>query len=65
LLKKKRRKFTAEFKDEAVKLALEQGYTISETARSLLLFILFWRSFWRIILTSCRCFLYSNLSVRV
>jgi len=28
-MKKKRRKFTDEFKDEAVKLVLEQGYQIS------------------------------------
>lgn len=34
-MKKKRRKFTDEFKDEAVKLVLEQGYPISEAARNL------------------------------
>jgi len=34
-MKKKRRKFTDEFKDEAVKLVLEQGYQISEAARNL------------------------------
>ena len=34
-MKKKRRKFTDEFKDEAVKLVLEQGYAISEAARNL------------------------------
>jgi len=34
-MKKKRRKFTNEFKDEAVKLVLEQGYGISEAARNL------------------------------
>ena len=34
-MKKKRRKFTQEFKDEAVKLVLEQGYRISEAARNL------------------------------
>lgn len=34
-MKKKRRKFTDEFKDEAVKLVLKQGYGISEAARNL------------------------------
>ena len=34
-MKKKRRKFTDEFKDEAVKLVLEHGYGISEAARNL------------------------------
>lgn len=34
-MKRKRRKFTDEFKDEAVKLGLEQGYPISEAARNL------------------------------
>ena len=34
-MKKKRRKFTDEFKDEAVKLVLDQGYQISEAARNL------------------------------
>jgi transposase len=34
-MKKKRRKYTQEFKDEAVKLITEQGYQISEAARNL------------------------------
>ena len=34
-MKKKRRKFTKEFKEEAVKLVLEQGYQISEASRNL------------------------------
>ena len=34
-MKKKRRKFTDEFKDEAVKLVLEQRYGISEAAKNL------------------------------
>ena len=34
-MKKKRRKFTNEFKEEAVKLVLEEGYPISEAARNL------------------------------
>ena len=34
-MKKKRRKFTEEFKTEAVKLILEQGHSISEAARNL------------------------------
>ena len=34
-MKKKRRKFTQEFKAEAVKLILEQGYQISEASRNL------------------------------
>ena len=34
-MKRKRRKFTQEFKAEAVKLILEQGYQISEAARNL------------------------------
>lgn len=33
--KKKRRKYTAEFKDEAVKLVTEQGYKATEAARNL------------------------------
>lgn len=33
--KKTRRKYTDEFKDEAVKLVTEQGYKITETARNL------------------------------
>ncbi len=32
---KKRRHYTREFKQEAVKLVLEQGYKISEAARNL------------------------------
>jgi len=34
-MKKNRRKFTKEFKEEAVKLITEQGYQISEAARNL------------------------------
>ena len=34
-MKRKRRKFTKKFKEEAVKLVLEQGYQISEASRSL------------------------------
>ena len=34
-MQKKRRKFTREFKEEAVKLVLEEGYRISEAARNL------------------------------
>ena len=34
-MKKSRRKFTKEFKEEAVKLITEQGYQISEAARNL------------------------------
>ena len=34
-MKKKRRKFSKEFKEEAVKLILDQGYSISEAARNL------------------------------
>ncbi len=33
--KKKRKKFSKEFKEEAVKLITEQGYGISEAARNL------------------------------
>jgi transposase len=33
--KRKRRNFTDEFKEEAVKLVTEEGYKISEAARSL------------------------------
>ena len=33
--KKVRRKYTQEFREEAVKLVTEQGYTIAETARNL------------------------------
>lgn len=33
--KRNRRKFTNEFKEEAVKLVTEQGYMISEAARNL------------------------------
>ena len=33
--KRTRRKFTDEFKDEAVKLITEQGYSIAEAARNL------------------------------
>ena len=33
--KNKRRKFTKEFKEEAVKLVTEEGYKITEAARSL------------------------------
>lgn len=34
-MKKKRKKYTREFKEEAVKLITEQGYQIAETARNL------------------------------
>jgi len=34
-MKMKRRKFTKEFKEEAVKLVLEQGYKITEASRNL------------------------------
>ena len=34
-MKKKRRKYTQEFKEEAVKLITEQGYQITEAARNL------------------------------
>jgi len=34
-MKKKRRKYTREFKEEAVKLITEQGYQIAEAARNL------------------------------
>ena len=34
-MKKKRRKFSSEFKEEAVKLVIEQGYSVSEAARNL------------------------------
>ena len=34
-MKKSRRRFTKEFKEEAVKLITEQGYQISEAARNL------------------------------
>ena len=34
-MKKKRRKYTQEFKEEAVKLTTEQGYQITEAARNL------------------------------
>ncbi len=34
-MKRKRRRFTKEFKEEAVKLVLEQGYPISEASRNL------------------------------
>ena len=34
-MKKKRRKYTHEFKEEAVKLITEQGYQIAEAARNL------------------------------
>ena len=34
-MKKSRRKFTKEFKEESVKLITEQGYQISEAARNL------------------------------
>ncbi|MCP4673621.1 MAG: transposase [Desulfobacula sp.] len=35
MTKQKRRKYTKEFKEEAVKLITEQGYMISEAARNL------------------------------
>ncbi len=34
-MKRKRRKFTKEFKEEAVKLVHEEGYQISEASRNL------------------------------
>ena len=34
-MKRKRRKFTKEFKEEAVKLVIEEGYQISEASRNL------------------------------
>ncbi len=34
-MKRERRKFTKEFKEEAVKLVLEQGYQITEASRNL------------------------------
>ena len=34
-MKKRRRRFTKEFKEEAVKLIVEEGYAISEAARNL------------------------------
>jgi transposase len=34
-MKKKRQKYTQEFKEEAVKLITEQGYKITEAARNL------------------------------
>ena len=34
-MKKKRKQYTQEFKEEAVKLITEQGYKISEAARNL------------------------------
>ena len=34
-MKRKRRKLTKEFKEEAVKLVLEQGYKITEASRNL------------------------------
>jgi transposase len=34
-MKRKRRKFTKEFKEEAVKLVLAEGYQISEVSRNL------------------------------
>ena len=34
-MQKKRRKYTREFKEEAVKLITEQGYQIAEAARNL------------------------------
>ncbi len=34
-MKKKRNKYTQEFKEEAVKLITDQGYKISEAARNL------------------------------
>ncbi|HIP38648.1 MAG TPA: hypothetical protein EYG88_04590 [Desulfocapsa sulfexigens] len=33
-MKRKRRKFTNEFKEEAVKLVQEQGYLLSEASRN-------------------------------
>jgi transposase len=34
-MKKRRRKYTQEFKEEAVKLITEQGYQVTEAARNL------------------------------
>ncbi len=34
-MKKKRKKYTQEFKEEAVKLITEQGYQVAEAARNL------------------------------
>jgi len=34
-MKKKRRRFTKEFKEEAVKLVTEEGYSLAEAGRSL------------------------------
>ena len=34
-MKRKRRKFTKEFKEESVKLVLDEGYNVSEAARNL------------------------------
>ena len=34
-MKKKRKKYTQEFKEEAVKLITEQGYRVTEAARNL------------------------------
>ena len=34
-MKKKRRRFTKEFKEEAVKLVTEEGYSVAEAGRSL------------------------------
>ena len=36
-MKKKRSKYTQEFKEEAVKLVTEQGYQITEAARNLVM----------------------------
>ncbi|MCP3929115.1 MAG: transposase, partial [Bacteroidetes bacterium] len=33
--KKRRRKYTKEFKEEAVKLITDQGYSVAEAARNL------------------------------
>jgi transposase len=41
-MKSKRRKFTREFKEEAVKLITEQGYKISEAARNLGVIAMYW-----------------------
>jgi len=35
MTKRKRKKYTREFKEEAVKLVAEQGYQVSEAARNL------------------------------
>ena len=35
MTKRKRKKYTREFKEEAVKLVTEQGYQVSEAARNL------------------------------